>query len=62
MEEAENTQFHPLITTFIFTAMKYNLYFHSREIYLFQINIIYNQNFPVFHFFVHNKMVYVIVY
>ena len=56
MEKAEDIQFQPWNTTYIFTAVKYNfLYFHGCEIQLFKVYIIFNQYFPVFHNFVYNK-------
>ena len=68
MEKAEDIQFHPWNTTYIFTAVKSNLlYFHGCEKQLFiiftavkysffKICIISNQYFPVFHSFVYNKL------
>ena len=61
-EKAEDIQFHLRNTFYIFMAVKYNfLYFHGCEILLFSkklINIIFNQYFPAFHFFVYNKIAY----
>ena len=58
MEKAEDIQFHPWNTTYIFTAVKYSfLYFHGCKYSFFKKYILFNQYFPVFHYFVYNKVI-----
>ena len=56
MEKAEDIQFHPRNTTYIFMAVKYHLYISTAVKYsFFKICIISNQYFPVFHYVECNK-------
>ena len=58
MEKAEDIQFHPWNKTYIFMTVKYNfLYFHGCGKTAF-LKFIFNQYFPVFHYFVYNKTKY----
>ena len=62
MKKAEDIQFHRKKRLyFIFLSCeKYKIIFSLVKIFLFQIYIIFNQYFPVFHYFVYIKNLYTI--
>ena len=54
MEKAEEIQ------SYILTAVEYSfLYFHGCEVQLFKIYFLFNKYFPVFHYFVYDKFLFI---